>query len=92
MYGNHYPNDDTFGQKYDNKNIVDGTAREAAAGNFSGQGSPEYSSYSSGQYTEEAVRLLSSSRGFLSSRRRPSPPAALSSEFSAFLFPFCYSS
>ncbi len=48
MYGNHYPNDDTFGQKYDNKNIVDGTAREAAAGNFSGQGSPEYSSYSSG--------------------------------------------
>ena len=50
MYGNHYPNDDTFGQKYDNKNIVDGTAREvnSASGNFSGQSASEYSYWSSG--------------------------------------------
>lgn len=47
MYGNHYPNDDAFGQKYDNKNIADGTTREtnSASGNFSGQSGSEYSPY-----------------------------------------------
>lgn len=47
MYGNHYPNDDAFGQNYDNKNIADGTTREtnSASGNFSGQSGSEYSPY-----------------------------------------------
>lgn len=50
MYENHYPNDDTFGQRYDNKNIVDGTAREvnSSSGNFSGQ-----NTYGSGDNTYE---------------------------------------
>ena len=38
MYGNHYPND------YENKNIIDGTAREVKpeSGNFSGQNASGY--------------------------------------------------
>ncbi len=41
MYGNNYPND------YDNKNVVDGTAREVSteSGHFSGQNVPGYNAY-----------------------------------------------
>lgn len=55
MYGNHYPNDDTFRQEHgslknhDDKNIVDGTAKEmnSDSGNYSGY-TMEQNTYGSG--------------------------------------------
>lgn len=60
MYENHYPNDDTFGQRYDNKNIVDGTAREvnSSSGNFSGQ-----NTYGNGGSTYESGQNMYGSSG-----------------------------
>lgn len=55
MYGNHYPNDDSFNQRHDD-NIVDSTAREVntPAGNFSGQGASEYYAGSQNMYESSA--------------------------------------
>lgn len=65
MYGNNYPND------YDNKNVVDGTAREVSTegGNFSGQNVPGYNGYeAAGRQERDGSIGMAGDTGNLSER------------------------